>query len=153
VSPGWLKNLIRPFAVNPRLALAGPVTNNIGNEAKIDIAYNNMAEMIERSRNYTIANVRKILFVSNVAFFCVAIPRHIIDEIGLFGIGFFDDDDYSRRVKEAGYEIAIVEDSFVHHHLSASFDQLQAERRQQLFEENKKLFEAKWGPWKPHKYR
>jgi hypothetical protein len=157
VVPGWLKNLIRPFATHRKLGLAGPVTNNIGNEAKIDISYRDKEEMIERARQYMTKNNRKLLFVGNVAFFCVAMSRRIIDEVGLldeqFGIGFFEDDDYCHRVKKAGYDIAIVEDSFVHHHLSASFDKMGAKRRQRLFEENKRLFEAKWGEWRPHSYR
>ena len=41
----------------------------------------------------------------------------------------------------------------VHHHLSASFNKLKAEAKQELFEKNKKIYEAKWGPWVPHVYR
>jgi GT2 family glycosyltransferase len=70
-----------------------------------------------------------------------------------FGIGFFEDDDYCRRVERAGYGIACAEDVFVHHHLSASFDKLGADRKRQLFERNKVIYEAKWGPWVPHEYR
>ena len=53
----------------------------------------------------------------------------------------------------AGFDIAIADDVFVHHHLSASFDQLKEEERDALFERNKKIFEKKWGAWKPHQYR
>jgi hypothetical protein len=41
----------------------------------------------------------------------------------------------------------------VHHHLSASFDQLKASSRQALFEKNRAIYESKWGPWVPHEYR
>jgi hypothetical protein len=41
----------------------------------------------------------------------------------------------------------------VHHQLSASFDQLKADRRKALFERNKAIYEAKWGTWAPHVYR
>jgi GT2 family glycosyltransferase len=70
-----------------------------------------------------------------------------------FGMGFFEDDDYCRRVEQAGYAIACAEDVFVHHHLSASFDQLKAAAKQALFEKNRALYEAKWGAWSPHRYR
>ena len=157
VTPGWLKNLIRPFRAHDRIGLTGPVTNNIGNEARIDIKYADKDEMVERARRYMAKNSRKLLYVHNVAFFCVAISRCVVEQVGLlderFGLGFFEDDDYCRRVKEAGYDIVIVEDSFIHHHLSASFDKLGAERKQKIFEENKKLYEAKWGKWAPHEYR
>src|SRR6185312_9096121 len=43
-------------------------------------------------------------------------------------------------------------DVFVHHHLSASFNKLKSSERQALFESNKKLYEAKWGSWIPHRH-
>jgi len=69
-----------------------------------------------------------------------------------FGLGFFEDDDYCRRVKISGYEVVVVEDSFVHHHLSASFDGIGLER-EEVFAKNKQLYEEKWGKWSPHAYR
>ena len=87
----------------------------------------------------------------------MAFSRELVDKVGLldeqFGQGFFEDDDFCRRVSDAGYTIAIAEDVFVHHHLSATFSKETKERRQELFESNKKKFEAKWGEWKPHEYR
>ena len=47
----------------------------------------------------------------------------------------------------------MAEDVFVHHHLSASFDKIDDERRQALFDRNKALYEEKWGTWTPHRYR
>nr|MBP6627272.1 hypothetical protein [Arenimonas sp.] len=70
-----------------------------------------------------------------------------------FGVGFFEDDDYSRRVEALGLRIACADDVFVHHHLSASFDARKAEKKQELFERNRAIYEAKWGPWQPHAYR
>ncbi|WP_369075053.1 glycosyltransferase family 2 protein, partial [Vibrio cholerae] len=70
-----------------------------------------------------------------------------------YGLGFFEDDDYCKAVEKAGFKIAVVEDSFVHHHLSASFNKLKSSRKQELMNTNKAIFEKKWGPWKPHKYR
>jgi hypothetical protein len=34
--------------------------------------------------------------------------------------------------------------------MSASFNAL-GDEKTKLFERNKKLYESKWGPWKPHK--
>ncbi|MGI8559866.1 MAG: glycosyltransferase family 2 protein [Luteimonas sp.] len=67
-----------------------------------------------------------------------------------FGIGFFQDDDYCRRVEQAGFTIACAEDVFIHQHLSASFEKLGADHKQSLFEQNRIIYEAKWGEWKPH---
>ena len=106
---------------------------------------------------YKSCHAREELDVNVVGFFCTAMPRVVFETVGgldeRFGLGFFEDDDYCRRVAEAGYRITIAEDVFVHHHLSASFDLLDRERRQALFDRNKALYEEKWGEWTPHRYR
>ncbi|MFC0442669.1 glycosyltransferase [Aeromonas media] len=157
VTDGWLHGLVRGLRRNPNLGLVGPVTNNIGNEAKISINYSNMDEMAIAAREWTRAHVGQTYPARAAAFFCVMLSRTVYEKVGLmeeaFGVGFFEDDDYCNRVRDAGYEVAIVEDVFVHHHLSASFNKLKAEKKQELFERNKVIYEEKWGAWIPHKYR
>jgi GT2 family glycosyltransferase/glycosyltransferase involved in cell wall biosynthesis len=157
VTPGWVRTLCAHLRRDPCLGLVGPVTNNIGNEARIEIQYSDMVEMIEKAGHYTRAHAGRSIPLHNAAFFCVAMPREVYQRVGPmdedFGVGFFEDDDYCRRVHLEGYRVACAEDVFVHHHLSASFDSLGAERKQVLFEKNKAIYEAKWGPWLPHAYR
>jgi GT2 family glycosyltransferase len=90
-----------------------------------------------------------------LAMFCVAMRRDAWERVGAlderFGIGMFEDDDYSRRVKAAGYRIACARDSFVHHQMGASFGRLRPPEYQALFERNRRLYEEKWGEaWQPH---
>lgn len=157
VTPGWVRTLCAHLRRDPGVGLVGPITNNIGNEARIDIAYLDMVEMIHKSGQYTRAHAGQSIQLHNAAFFCVAMRRDVYERVGpmdeAFGIGFFEDDDYCRRVHAEGYRIACAEDVFVHHHLSASFDSLGAERKQVLFDKNKAIYEAKWGTWTPHAYR
>lgn len=157
VTPGWVGSLVRHLRRDHHLGLVGPVTNNIGNEARIGIAYGPMDEMERAALGYTSAHLGETLDMRTVAFFCVALPRTTIDEVGLldeaFGIGMFEDDDYCRRVEQAGLRVACAEDVFVHHHHSASFDALPSAQRAELFAANRKTYEAKWGEWLPHSYR
>jgi GT2 family glycosyltransferase/glycosyltransferase involved in cell wall biosynthesis len=157
VTPGWLGSLIRHLARDSDLGLVGPVTNNIGNEARVDICYSDMDEMRRRALAYTSRHLGALYKVSTVAFFCAAMTRSTYEAIGdldeAFAVGFFEDDDYCRRVGLAGKSVAIAEDVFIHHHLSASFDALAAERRREIFEQNRKVYEAKWGGWTVHQYR
>ncbi len=157
VTPGWVRTLCAHLRRDPRLGLVGPITNNIGNEARIDIQYPDLVEMIRKAGEYTRAHAGRSIPLHNAAFFCVAMPREVYERVGPmdedFGVGFFEDDDYCRRVHLEGYRVACAEDVFVHHHLSASFDSLGAERKQALFEKNKAIYEAKWGAWTPHVYR
>jgi GT2 family glycosyltransferase len=157
VTPGWIRSLRGHLQRNRRLGLVGPVTNNIGNEARIDIHYDSMDDMVPQSLLFTRRHVGKLLPMRTLAFFCVMMPRSTYERIGpldeAFGRGFFEDDDYCRRIEAAGLEIACAEDVFIHHHLSASFNKLKSEERVALFEKNKAIYEAKWGAWVPHRHR
>ena len=157
VTRGWLGDLVRHFDQRPDLGILNPVTNNIGNEARIDVTYSDMQEMAREAARFTSQRRGKTMELDVCAFFCVMVPRRVWDDVGeldeQFGLGFFEDDDYARRLKSKGYTLACAEDVFVHHHLSASFDTLGEERKRQQFEQNRALFEAKWGAWNPHQYR
>lgn len=157
VTSGWVRDLVRPMIRDNTIGMTGPLTNNIGNEQKIKIGYRNMEEMSVAASDFIRQRKRKIFYTYNLAFFCVAIRREVISEVGLlddqYERGFFEDDDYCRRVVSAGFKLAIVDDVFVHHHLSASFDQLGIEEKQRLMKVNMERYEAKWGKWVPHKYR
>ena len=157
VTPNWIRTLVNHLRRNPGIGIIGPVTNNIGNEARIEIHYGGMDEMKSAAAAHTRRHAGELLPMRTVAFFCVAMPRSTYEAVGpldpAFGVGFFEDDDYCRRIEAAGLGIACAEDVFVHHHLSASFDRLQAEKRQELFLRNKAIYEAKWGEWTPHAYR
>jgi len=157
VTRGWLADLLAHFRRDPHLGLLNPITNNIGNEAKIDISYDGMSEMAVAARGYTETHRGERLALRAAAFFCVMIPKQVWNEVGPldeeYGVGFFEDDDYAMRALQSDYTLACAEDVFIHHHLSASFDEIPSPRRQELFEKNKAYFESKWGPWEPHKYR
>jgi GT2 family glycosyltransferase/2-polyprenyl-3-methyl-5-hydroxy-6-metoxy-1,4-benzoquinol methylase/glycosyltransferase involved in cell wall biosynthesis len=157
VTHGWVRTMLKHFRRNPRLGMLGPVTNNIGNEAKIDIEYATPQEMAERAAEFTLRHGGHLHPLRTAAFFCVMLRAAVFQQVGGlcedFGIGFFEDDDYCRRVEAAGWEIACADDVFVHHELSASFGTLPDAERQRLFEQNLRLYESKWGKWRPHRYR
>jgi GT2 family glycosyltransferase/glycosyltransferase involved in cell wall biosynthesis/SAM-dependent methyltransferase len=156
VTPGWVRTLVKHLQRDNRIGLIGPITNNIGNEAKIDITYTSMAEMLKISAGYTRRHIGQTFHLDTVAFFCVMMPRSIYASVGpldeVFGRGFFEDDDYCRRIEQQKLRIVCTKDVFIHHHLSASFDKLENQERRKLFERNKDIYEAKWGKWIPHAY-
>ena len=88
------------------MAWWGPVTNNIGNEAKIDIQYADMQEMQNAARAYTSSRAGERLDLPVIAFFCAAMPRTVYEKVGgleeRFGLGFFEDDDYCQRGAQGG---------------------------------------------------
>ena len=157
VTQGWVMTLLRHFQNDPSLGIVGPVTNNIGNEARIETRYQSIAEMPGEALRYTLANMGKTYPMRTVAFFCVMFPRSVYELCGPicedYGLGFFEDDDYCRRVESIGKRVVCAEDVFIHHHLSASFNKLKDSERQELFRQNKEVYEKKWGAWVPHSYR
>jgi GT2 family glycosyltransferase len=157
VTPGWVRTLMGHLRRDNNIGMVGPVTNNIGNEAKIDISYGDMNEMLVVSAAYTRRHIGKTYPLRTTAFFCAMMSRETFDQVGLldeaFGRGFFEDDDYCRRIEKTGRRVVCAEDVFIHHYLSASFDQINQKDRRELFEENKKIYEGKWGEWLPHGYR
>ena len=155
VTPGWIWRSLKHFYRNPQLGLLGPSTNNCGNEGRIKLRGRNedwLQEVIPRFN----LKVPKLLDVDTVAFFCTFITRKALDEIGIiseeYGRGYFEDDDYCRRAQKAGYLIGIARDIFVYHHMGASFNLLEYSEKTELFNANKKIYESKWGKWKPHTY-
>lgn len=157
VTPGWLLTMLRHVQADSTIGLIGSVTNNIGNEAKIDISYNRQEDMLPVAFAYTLAHMGQHMTLRTAAFFCVMFARKVFEQVGLldenFGRGFFEDDDYCRRIEHLGLRIVCAEDVFVHHHLSASFNKIHDAEKLALFEKNKAYYESKWGKWEPHEYR
>lgn len=157
VTPGWIRTMVNHLENNHNIGLIGPVTNNIGNEAKINITYTNMNEMLQQSAQYTFQHIGKLIPLKSAAFFSVMMPRSTYLRVGnldeSFGRGFFEDDDYCRRVEQLGLDIVCAEDVFIHHHLSASFNKLPQHERDNLFQRNKEIYEKKWGQSITHQYR
>lgn len=159
VTRGWLTALTKHMEQNSRLGMCGPVTNSIGNEAKIKVNYHSMREFEQFSYEYTTKHLgEKYHNINVLALFCTIIRRQVIDECGYldenYGIGMFEDDDYAEAVKKKGYTLSIAEDSFIHHFEGVSFKKIQDEAFMELFYKNKDLFEQKWNTvWKKHKNR
>lgn len=157
VTRGWLHKLTGHLK-DPSIGIIGPVTNSIGNEARINVEYQDVSGLEAFAQRYTSANHGKIFDIKVLAFYCVAFSREVLNQVDLldeqFGVGMFEDDDFCVRVKRAGYRVVCAEDVFIHHFGGASFSKLDREKYQKIFEENKKKYEEKWGiRWEPHRYR
>lgn len=151
VPPGWLRALLRHLE-DPAIGLVGPLTNRSGNEAEIDCTYATYGELLEfaaHERDSEVTDVR------TATLFCAALRRDAYSHVGAldedFGLGLFEDDDYSMRVRQAGYRVVVAEDVFVHHFGQAAIGQLAADGSYgQLFDRNRQRFEEKWATeWKP----
>jgi GT2 family glycosyltransferase len=158
VTRGWLGTMIRHLEQDPDVGMVGPVTNLAGNEARINVDYTSIDQMEAFAEQYTRAHAGRSREMSTLGFFCAVIPRRVLSKVGLlderFGIGMFEDDDLSRRVRQAGYRLLCVDDAFVHHFHRATFKLLDEREYLKLFDTNRATFEQKWDTrWTPHRYR
>jgi GT2 family glycosyltransferase len=157
VTAGWVRTLLNHLRSDPGIGLIGPVTNAIGNEARIPVSYQDPSEMAAIARAWCLDHLGCTFSIRTLAFFCTMMPKHIYDRVGPldegFGIGFFEDDDYCRRVEQLGYRVVCAEDVFIHHEMSASFDTMSPRSRHEIFEASRKRYESKWGFWAPQSYR
>ncbi|MFV0411626.1 MAG: glycosyltransferase [Paracoccus sp. (in: a-proteobacteria)] len=157
VAPGALTAMIRHLEHHPGIGIIGPMTNNIGNEARVDVSYADMGDMKRVARDLVTGHRGTWTPIPVTAYFCAMFRKADLDRIGhlptVYGRGMFEDDDHCASFREAGLKTALAEDAFVHHQLSATFNKIPSGEKAALFAANKVIFETRWGKWNPHRYR
>jgi GT2 family glycosyltransferase len=148
VPAGMMGRLAAHFADNKQIGMIGPVTNAAGNEQCIFTVATSIQGKIEDGLRYVNSGGNEAFEVYRMDFHCVAVSRKVLDEVGLldegFGRGYYEDFDYSLRVKQAGFQLIVAEDVFIYHRGSASFGKMPREIRE-LLKRNKKRVIDKHG--------
>ena len=158
VSRGSLARLCAHLE-DPTIGLVGPVTNRIGNEAEVPVAYGTLRGFRAAARARAVERAGETFELRMPAMFCVALRRDVWERLGPldeeFGLGTLEDDDYALRSTLAGYRSVCAEDVLVHHFGEATFGALYASgERSRLIEENRRRFDEKWGiTWEPYDRR
>ncbi len=134
-APGWLENMV-DFAQNhPDVGLINPQCDGHGNRS------------IDEHARYLGKLKGLYMEMNQCQGFCMLIKRELIDRIGrldeAFGIGGYDDTDYSMRAHVAGYKSVAIKDAYVYHRLHASFDK--AGNREEWVRRNQAIYYKKWG--------
>lgn len=148
VTANWLANLTKCLFGADDVGAVGAITNSCSNYQAIKVDYQNLEEMHEFARKHNRSNPVMWEERLKLVGFCMLIKKEVIDKIGLldeiFTPGNFEDDDYSFRIRLAGYKLILCRDTFIHHFGGASFKQDNG-RYAQLLNENRKKFLNKWG--------
>lgn len=158
VTQGWVERLLAKFQSDPGIGLVGPVTNATGNEALIPVSYTSPAEMEAFALHRAIAMSMRSFDIRMLAFYCVLARKDQYESLGgldeRYSVGMFEDDDLAVRYHQQGLRVVCAEDVFIHHFQGASFGKLESEKYQEVFEENRKKYEEKWGrAWEPYQLR
>jgi O-antigen biosynthesis protein len=153
VTTGWLKRLLRALDSDPKIGLAGPCSNFVSGEQQIPVTYDeDLVGLDGFAWDWGKANDGVRQDTDRLVGFCLMIRRELVDEIGLldeqFGIGCFEDDDYSRRALEAGYRAVIARDAYVQHFGGRTFVGNGVDFAA-LMKRNEELYRKKWEALSP----
>ena len=147
VTTGWLDRLLRTLDSDPRIGLVGPMSNNVSGEQRIAVTYDDLANLDGFAWEWGKANDGKHADTDRLVGFCLLIRQAAIERIGLldeqYGIGCWDDDDYTKSALAAGYRAVIARDAFVHHVGGRTFLGMNVDY-ESLMKQNQLLFEKKW---------
>jgi GT2 family glycosyltransferase len=154
VPPAWLSRL--GSYLEGEADLVGPVTNRIGNEAEVPVAYETYGDFLREAGQRATERRGEAIEIPTLTMFCLAMRRDTWEQIGpldeSFGVGTLEDDDYSLRARRAGLRLLCAEDVLVHHFGEGSFGKLFEDGEySRLLDRNRSQFEEKWGEaWHPY---
>lgn len=136
VRPDWLHALIRPIVTNESVGIVGckllfpdeQTIQHAGATLTYPTAYSQHYGYQEMDRGQC-DQVREVDYVTGAA---MAIARRVLVDVGFLDEGFspfyFEEADFCRRAKAAGYQVLYVPDAVAIHHEGASLSQVQGVR-------------------------
>lgn len=85
---------------------------------------------------------------------CLALEKAVFEELGIFEDfyrnGYFEDLDLCCKIRNKGYQLAIVENCFVYHQGHATYRQKSQEEKHAIIFHNFKVFTDRWGHLAEH---
>ncbi|MGD9945297.1 MAG: glycosyltransferase [Burkholderiaceae bacterium] len=144
VTGGWLKGLLRCLESDPGLGIVGPLSNAASWQSVPQLLDDDGQFVINALPPATSADAMAALVASvserrypRLPFlngFCLLMRRAVVDAIGLFDeerfpLGYGEENDFCLRAADAGFGLAVADDTYVFHAKSRSFGH---ERRRQL---------------------
>lgn len=148
VTQNWLNNLLVCLYSSKEIGAVGPVTNSIAYYSTIPVNYTSIKKMHQFASKYNLSNPEKWEERLKLIGFCLLIKREVLDIVGMlderFTPGNFEDDDFSVRLRQAGYRLMLCKDTFIHHFGSVSWRE-DVITFSKILTENEKKFKDKWG--------
>ncbi len=133
VTKYWIEKMVQLFTKEKNLGIAGPLSNaailqsipnmnadGIGNNLPKGLSPQLMSNLIERVS--TGAHPK----ISIINGFCFMMSRQLVDTIGFFDIasfpkGYGEEYDYCIRAKAAGFDLRVLDNTYIFHNKSKSF--------------------------------
>lgn len=119
VTQNWLNNLLVCAQSDPRIGMVCPVSTNISNRQEETLGgFADLDEMQMKAEQFNRSDSRKWEERLRVIPTATLYRKEVFDDAGVYDVGFvydFGDDDFSFRVRRAGYKLIVCRDTFVHH--------------------------------------
>ena len=132
----WLAKMINLAESRSDIGLVNPKCET----PPENMSFNEYAEVLA-------GNKGKYVETNQCMGFCMLIKRELISKIGLldevYGVGGFDDTEFSMRAHKLGYKCVSASDAYVFHDWHTSFNK--AGNREELVKRNEKIFFGRWG--------
>jgi GT2 family glycosyltransferase/tetratricopeptide (TPR) repeat protein len=147
VTTGWLRRMLDGLVSDSNIGLVGPCSNNVSGEQQIPVEYESLADLDGFAWDWSKAHRGDVVETDRLVGFSLLIRRQVLNQIGgldeRFGIGCYEDDDFCRRARNAGFRTVIARDAFVHHFGSRTFVGTGVDLGR-ILEDNRVKYEAKW---------
>ncbi|WP_048745176.1 methyltransferase domain-containing protein [Paenibacillus sp. P22] len=148
VTTNWLSNMLTCLYSDNSIGAVGCVTNNCSYYQSIPVEYETIEQMQLFAQRMNVSNPEmwdeRLMLIG----YCYLFKREILDEVGfldeIFTPGNYEDNDYSYRIRLAGYRLMLCRDTFVHHYGSVSWKE-NSPAYIELMNRNRKAFQKKWG--------
>jgi SAM-dependent methyltransferase len=148
VTPRWLEQLTACLESDERIGAAGPVTNAASYYSAIPVPYTTLEQMEAFAESYNRKDPSKWMERLKLVGYCLIMKREVYRQVGpldeRFTPGNFEDDDYSLRIRKAGWRLVLCGDTFIHHENGRTFRQDPA-AYVELLKRNAVKFADKWG--------
>jgi GT2 family glycosyltransferase len=134
-TPGWLEEMVEFAEFHKDVGIMNPLC-----DGPADIPRDEYASIVRKN------NKGKYMEMNQCFLFCSLIKREVIDKIGhldeVFGVGCYDDTDYSMRAGLAGYRCVCIHSAYVHHIHGVSFKAMG--HRERIVRQGEREFFKKW---------
>lgn len=156
VTPRWLDNLQTALYSDPKVGAVSCITSNCSNWQAIDVNYKSYDELMVFADNMNHSNPELWELRPKLVGFCCLIKNVAYQLVGFlderYGLGNYEDNDYSLKLIMSGYKLLVCRDTFIHHYGSGSFakhatQEEFAEKDRKyiaLLKRNQELFFNKW---------
>ncbi len=140
VMKNWLKEMIAIAESAADIGIVNPSSNNLGQKPAA-------GQPLELYANEIAGSGGKFIELGAGIGFCMLIKKKLIERIGVFdeiyGMGNFEDTDFSRRAVKALYRCVRACGAYVYHRENASFDKVKT--FDDDFKRNREIYEFRWG--------